>query len=299
MDAAQLPAVSAFARVAQCGSFTRAAAALGVSPSALSQTIRGLETQLGVRLLQRTTRRVGLTEAGAQFLRSVMPALESLAVAFDALNDWRAHPAGTLRINLSRVASELLVMPYLAEFSAAYADITLELIMDDGISDLVAEGCDAGIRLGERLAQDVVAVRLGGEQRTIVAGSPAYFARHGKPSTPEDLCTHDCLRYRFASSGGIYRWEFTRDGRTFEVDLNGRVVTNDLRTMVEAALQGVGLVHVIEDYVRAPLADGRLERVLDEWCQPFPGFYLYTPSRAHMPLKLRAFIDFLQAKLHR
>lgn len=297
MDASHLPAVHAFARVAQCGSFTHAAAELGVSASALSQTVRALERQLGVRLLQRTTRRVGLTEAGAQFLQQVRPALDALSAAFDTLDDWRGHPLGTLRINLPRVACELLIRPWLAEFRAAYPHLTLELVLDDGLSDIVAQGCDAGIRLGERLARDMVAIRLGGALRIAVAGAPSYFARRGRPRTPEELRAHDCLRYRFTTSGGLYRWEFARDGRVFEVDVDGGLIANDLPTMVDAALQGVGLVHVIEDVIRAPLADGRLERVLEPWALVFPGFYLYTPSRAQMPLKLRAFIDFLQEKL--
>ncbi|MGF6599280.1 DNA-binding transcriptional LysR family regulator [Paraburkholderia sp. GAS448] len=299
MDPAQLPALMAFDSVARHGSFTHAAGETGVSPSALSQTIRALETQLNVRLFNRTTRRVALTEAGAQFLERVRPALAALDAAFDSLDEARDHPAGTLRINLPRVASELLVLPHLAEFTLAYPHIRLELALDDGLADLVGEGFDAGIRLGERVAQDMVAVPLSSEVRIAVVGSPAYFVRLPKPGTPDDLAAHNCLRYRFLTSGGIYRWEFAQPGnaqRVFEVETQGSFVTNDLRTMVRAAEDGVGLLHVIDDYVREQIEDGRLVRVLGEWCPSFPGFYLYTASRAQMPLKLRALIDFLVMK---
>ncbi|WP_208866221.1 LysR family transcriptional regulator [Paraburkholderia lacunae] len=299
MDPAQLPALMAFASVAHHGSFTRAAGETGVTASALSQTIRTLETQLSVRLFNRTTRRVALTEAGAQFLASVKPALAALEAAFEALDEARDQPAGTLRINLPRVASELLVLPHLAEFTRRYPQIRLDMTLDDGLADVVGAGFDAGIRLGERVAQDMVAVPLSGDIRIVVAGSPAYFKRYAPPATPSDLAAHDCLRYRFSTSGGIYRWEFASQddpARVFEVETGGSLVTNDLRTMVQAAEQGVGLLHVIDGYVREQLEDGRLVRVLDAWCPSFPGFYLYTASRAQMPLKLRALIDFLKEK---
>lgn len=227
------------------------------------------------------------------------PALAELEAAVEALDETRDQPAGTLRINLPRIASELLVVPYLSEFTRRYPQIRLDLTLDDGFADVVGEGFDAGIRLGERVAQDMVAVPLGGEIRIAVAGSPAYFERHAPPATPADLADHDCLRYRFSTSGGIYRWEFAPpddSARVFEVDTRGSLVTNDLRTMVQAAQQGVGLLHVIDDYVREQLEDGRLVRVLDAWCPRFAGFYLYTASRAQMPLKLRALIDFLKEK---
>jgi DNA-binding transcriptional LysR family regulator len=299
MDPAQLPALMTFAAVARHGSFTRAAGETGVSASALSQSVRALEAQLGVRLFNRTTRRVALTEAGAQFLERVNPALAALATAFDALEETQGHPAGTLRINLPRVASEMLVLPYLGEFAQRYPRIRVELVLDDGLVDMVGAGFDAGIRLGERLAQDMVAIPLSGELRIAVAGSPDYFARHAPPSTPDDLAVHDCLHYRFATSGGLYRWEFAQPGdshHAFDVETRGGFITNDLYTMVRAAEAGVGLLHVIEDYVHEQLADGRLIRVLDAWCPTFPGFYLYTTSRSQMPLKLRALIDFLQEK---
>ncbi|WP_323118475.1 LysR family transcriptional regulator [Burkholderia alba] len=299
MDPAQLPALVAFANVARHGSFTRAAGESGVSASALSQTVRALETQLDIRLFHRTTRRVALTEAGAQFLERVKPALALLDAAFGALDETREHPSGTLRINLPRVACELLVLPHLAEFRQRYPHVALELTLDDGFADVVGEGFDAGIRLGESVAQDMVAVPLSHEIRIAVAGSPAYFARCPAPRTPDDLAGHDCLHYRFATKGGLYRWEFAQPdqpARIFDVRTRGSFVTNDLRTMVRAAEAGVGLLHVIDGYIREQLADGRLVRVLASWSPRFPGFYLYTASRAQMPLKLRAFIDFLLEK---
>lgn len=299
MDPARLPALVAFASVARHESFTRAALESGVSASALSQSIRALEEELGVRLFNRTTRRVALTEAGARFLERVRPALSMLDTAFDALDALRGHPAGTLRINLPRVASELLVLPHLGEFKRRYPHVALEMTLDDGLTDLVGEGFDAGIRLGEMLARDMVAIPLSGPMRIAVAGSPAYFERYAAPAAPDDLMRHDCLHYRFATSRGIYRWEFATPAdpsRIFEVDTPGSFITNDLRTMVRAAEQGVGLLHVIEDYVAPELANGRLVRVLDDWCPTFDGFCLYTSSRAHMPLKLRVFIDFLRDK---
>lgn len=301
MDPARLPALAAFISVARHGSFTRAAQEAGVSASALSQSIRSLESQLNVRLFNRTTRRVALTEAGGQFLERVRPALSMLEAAYELLDETRGEPVGTLRINLPRVASDLLVMPHLAEFARRYPRVVVELALDEGLTDLVGEGFDAGIRLGERLARDMVAVPLSGPLRIIVAGAPAYFSRFPKPSTPDDLARHDCLRYRFSTSRGIYRWEFAQPGtgasrRVFEVKTNGTFVTNDLRTMVDAAEQGVGLLHVIEDFVRPQLADGRLVRVLDEWAPTFDGFSLYMPSRTQMPLKLRVFVDFLKER---
>ena len=296
-----LPAVAVFARVAQRASFTRAAAELGVSPSALSQTVRTLEERLGIRLLNRTTRRVGVTEAGAQFLQRVLPALEQLGAAFSELDELRGKPAGTLRINLSRVVLTTIIAPILGEFARAYPQVRLDLTADDRLVDLVAGGYDAGIRLGERLAQDMIAVRATGLQRQVVVGSPDYFRRHPKPHEPHepaDLHEHACIRFRMGS-GAIYRWEFEHEGEEFEIDVDGPLISNDNQFMIEAARQGLGLGMFMHDLVRADLEQGRLLAVLEDWCPPFPGFYLYYPSRAQMPLKLRVFIDFLQARLGR
>ena len=293
---AHLPAVAAFARVAQHASFTRAAAELGVSPSALSQTVRLLEQRLGLRLLNRTTRRVGVTEAGAVFLQRVLPALEQLGAAFSELDELRGKPAGTLRLSLPRLALNMLIAPMLGEFCRAYPEIRLDTVADDRLVDLVGEGYDAGIRLGERLAQDMIAVRATREQRAAVVGSPEYFRRNPRPEVPADLHEHPCMRFRF-SSGALYRWEFGRDGQEFEIDVDGPLICNDNELMIHAAKQGLGLAHVMEDLARGELERGELVRVLEDWCPPFPGFYLYYPSRAQMPLKLRVFIDFVQARL--
>jgi DNA-binding transcriptional LysR family regulator len=291
----QLPAVAAFARVAQLASFSKAAAALGVSPSALSQTIRTLEARLGMRLLNRTTRRVGVTEAGALFLQRVLPALEQFTTAFSELDELRGQPTGTLRISLPRLAMTTIIVPLLRDFCGGYPQIRLELIADDRFVDLIGEGFDAGIRLGERLAQDMIAVRATREQRIAVVGSPEYFERNSRPLQPSDLHQHRCLRFRF-SSGVIYRWEFGRGGQEFDMDVDGPLICNDNALMQTAAKQGLGLAHLMEDLVREDLANGQLVRVLDEWCPPFPGFYLYYPSRAQMPLKLRVLVDFLAAR---
>jgi DNA-binding transcriptional LysR family regulator len=291
-----LPAVAAFARVAQLASFSKAAAALGISPSALSQTVRALEARLGIRLLNRTTRRVGVTEAGALFLQRVLPALEQFAAAFSELDELRGKPTGTLRISLPRMAMTTVVVPLLRDFCAAYPQIRLDLIADDRFVDLIGEGFDAGIRLGERLAQDMIAVRATREQRSAVVGSPEYFERNPRPIKPADLHQHRCMRFRF-SSGVIYRWEFGRAGQEFDIDVDGPLICNDNALMHAAAKQGVGLAHLMEDLVREDLTSGALVRVLEDWCPFFPGFYLYYPSRAQMPLKLRVLVDFVAARL--
>ncbi len=291
-----LPAAAAFARVAQLASFSKAAATLGVSPSALSQSVRALEARLGIRLLNRTTRRVGVTEAGALFLQRILPALEQFAAAFSELDELRGKPAGTLRISLPRIAMTTVIAPLLRDFCAAYPQIRLDMNADDRLVDLIGEGFDAGIRLGERLAPGMIAVRATREQRIAVVGSPEYFEHHPPPLLPADLHRHRCLRFRF-SSGAIYRWEFGHAGQDFEIDVDGPLISNDNALMLSAAKQGIGLAHLMENLAREDLQTGALRRVLEDWCPPFPGFYLYYPSRAQMPLKLRVLIDFLAAQL--
>src|SRR5471032_1713837 len=220
-----LPGIAAFARVAHHASFTRAAAELGVSPSALSQTMRTLEGRLGVRLLDRSTRRVGVTEIGQRFLQEAQPALAALATAVESVNELRDRPAGLLRLNLSRTAADILVMPHLVAFLDAFPDITVEIHCDNALIDLVGGGFDAGIRLGENLTQDVVAVPLGGRQRIATVAVPSYLAGRSAPSKPEDLNVHRCINVRIA--GGIYRWEYSHKGRDFEIEVSGPVVTND------------------------------------------------------------------------
>lgn len=297
MRTTDLPAIVVFARVAHHGSFTKAARELEVSASALSQTIRGLEQRMGVRLLQRTTRRVGLTEVGAHFLAEVEPALNAIDGAFEAVDAVRDKPAGLLRINLSRASAALVVNPSLSEFRERYPDLRVELFLDDGLGDLVAGGFDAGIRLGECLAQDVTAVRVSGPQRMQVVASPAYLALHGTPKTPQELHAHTTLGLRFTCGKNIYRWEFSDGGREFDIELDSAVLSNDSQQLLAMARAGLGLTQVFADLTRADIEAGRLVPVLESWSEPFPGFFLYFPSRRQLPTKLRVFIDFLTARV--
>ncbi|WNL47706.1 LysR family transcriptional regulator [Dyella sp. BiH032] len=290
-------ALRAFHLIARHGSFTRAAAELEVTASALSQTMRQLEQRLGVRLLQRTTRRVGLTEAGKLFLERITPALAAIDVALDELRQHGDRPAGTLRVTVPEIVLEWLIAPLQCEFLRRWPDITLDIDVTGGLVDLVGGGYDCGIRLGERLARDMVAVPLGGPVRSVVAATPDYLDRYGRPQHPRDLQAHACVRNRYVSSGGIYRWEFAQRGRWFDIDVNGPLIVNDPALAIRAALDGLGLTHTLEPAVRDHLASGRLETVLDTWLPPYDGFYLYYPSRFQVPPKLRAFIDFLRERM--
>lgn len=292
-------ALRAFRAIAGHGSFTRAAAALDVTASALSQTLRQLETQLGTRLLHRTTRRVGLTEAGHELLQRITPALNELDAAMETLRQHGDRPAGLLRLTVPDVVATSLLDPLLGEFMARWPDVRLDIHVDNGLSDLIAEGFDAGIRLGERLQRDMVAAPVSGPMRSVVVGSPDYFARHARPKQPRDLQAHDCINFRQVSSHALYRWEFAHrsgahKGRWFEIAVNGRLTVNNISLAVRAACDGIGLTSVLEPFAREALADGRLESVLDDWLPPFEGFYLYYPSRFQVPPKLRVFIDFLR-----
>lgn len=297
IDPAQLPALLAFARVAAHGNFRRAAAELGVSPSALSQTIRGLETRLGVRLLLRTTRSVTPTEAGDTLLGRILPALTTIDAAVDDLRQQRERPAGVLRITVPQSIVTALLEPHLPDFFAAYPDVQLDLRVDAAHNDLVGEGLDAGIRLGEKVQQDMIALPLGGPQRSAVVGSPAYLQRHGMPSHPRDLSAHNCLRHRYASSGLVYRWEFHERKRWYEVGVQGSLTTNDVALSLRAAVAGVGLVYTIEPFVREAVACGRLVSLLEPYLPPYDGFYLYYPNRAQLAPKVRVFADFLRTRL--
>lgn len=295
MDRTLLPAIAAFGQVAREKSFTRAASVMGVSPSALSQTIRVLEERLKVRLLNRSTRSISLTEEGRHLLAEIAPGLAQIDQAIHALGAERERPMGEIRINTSRVASRCFVEPHLGEFARRFPLVRLELVFDDGLGDIVHDGCDAGIRLRESISGSMVAVPLGPPFAMAVVGSPAYFEKHPVPKVPADLGAHDCVRYRHTTRGAIYRWEFTdpnKPSRDIEVEPLGSFTTNDDESMVRLALQGVGLAMHIEPAVRAHLADGTLRRVLTAWCPPIPGFHLYLPSRAHLSTKMRAFIDF-------
>ncbi|RMH93799.1 LysR family transcriptional regulator [Lysobacter pythonis] len=296
MSAARFSALTAFAAVACHGSFSRAAGVLGVSASALSQSVRALEADTRVRLFNRTTRRVGLTEEGERFLAQVAPALAMLEAAFEALAERRGEPAGCLRINASRLAIGLLIEPVLAEFLARHPKIELDLHADDTLADLVAGGFDAGIRLGETLALDMVALPVGPPQRLVVVGAPDYLARHRPPRTPADLTVHECIRFRLPGSQRIMPWLFgDAEGREFRMDVPGRLVVNDNRLSQQAALTGAGLALQFENTVREHLAEGRLRQVLADFAAPPEQLFVYYPAREHLPLKLRAFVDFLRA----
>lgn len=290
------PAIAAFARVAHHASFTRAAAELGVSPSALSQTVRTLEGRLGVRLLDRSTRRVGVTEIGQRFLSDAQLGLSALETAIDAVNESRERPVGLLRLNLSRTAAEILVLPHLIEFNEAFPDITLEMHCDNALLDLVGNGFDAGIRLGENLAQDVVAVPLGGRRRIATVAAPRYLEGRTPPRTPEDLKAHRCINVRLG--GSVYRWEFSHKGRDFDIETTGPLLTNDGDVLLAAVRAGAGIACAFEVQVQDDIAAGRLVPLLKAWWPTFPGFYLYHPSRIHVSRKLRVFIDFMQQRLN-
>jgi DNA-binding transcriptional LysR family regulator len=288
-----LAQLAVLATVARCGGFRGAAKELAIAPSAVSHAVTSLEERLGVRLLARTTRSVGPTEAGARLLERLRPALAEIDGALAAALEERDRPAGNLRIGVPRTAAHLLLAPRLAAFCIAYPEIVLEPVIEDRFTDVVEAGLDAGIRLGESLQRDMIAVRIGPRHRLAVVGSPGYFATRPMPLRPEDLTSHACLRLRFAS-GTIYRWELDKGGESFVCQVEGPLIAGDDRLLVEAALGGAGLACLFEDYVREPLADGRLIRVLEDWCPPFDGFHLYYPSRRQMRPALRAFVDFFK-----
>ena len=271
--------LTAFVAVARERSFTRAAARLGVSQSALSHTIRGLEEALGLRLLARTTRKVAPTEAGERLLATVGPRFDEIAAEIAALSALRDRPAGALRINTSEHAANTILWPALARLLPDYPDIQIELIIDQGLTDIVAQRYDAGVRLGEQVAKDMIAVRIGPDLRMAVVGSPSYFMGRPPPKTPHDLTAHDCINLRLATLGGLYAWEFEKDGRALNVRVEGRLVFNDPPLVLAAAEAGFGLGCVLEDHAQRQLDDGRLVRVLGDWCPPFAGYHLYYPSR--------------------
>jgi len=287
--------LKAFCSVAKELSFARAAARLGVSSPALSQTIRGLEDRLGLRLFHRTTRSVALTDAGRLLYDRMTPLFSGFADALTEVAAAHATPAGRLRINMPRIAAQHLVCPRLAAFHLACPAIELEIAVDDRISDVIADGFDAGIRLGERLEKDMIAVRLGGEMRMAAVASPSYLAEHGVPATPSDLRNHRCIRFRWPTSGTIYDWEFERGHETLEVSVSGPLVVNDTAAMTEAALGGLGIAYCLEIESRALIEQGKLTQILNDWSPRFPGFHLYHSSRRLCPPQLRAFIEFFSA----
>jgi DNA-binding transcriptional LysR family regulator len=269
----------AFLAVARERSFTKAAAQLGVSQAALSQTIRGLEARLGLRLLTRTTRSVAPTEAGERLLRTVGPRLEEIEAELAALSELREKPAGTIRITATENAAEAVLWPALGRLLPDYPDIKVEIAIGYGLTDIVAERFDAGVRPGEIVAEGMIAVRIGPDMRMAVVGAPSYFARRNQPQTPQDLTTYACTNLRLPTHGGLYAWEFERDGRELRVRVEGQLMSNTTALILKAALAGFGLAYLPEDQVQAHLAEGRLARVLEDWCPPFSGYHLYYPSR--------------------
>ncbi|MER8835497.1 LysR family transcriptional regulator [Mesorhizobium sp. M0136] len=293
MKRTHLSQLAVLATVAQCGSFRGAAKELAIAPSAVSHAVSSLEARLGVRLLARSTRSVAPTEEGAQLLERLRPALSEIDLALESAIEARDRPAGNLRLTVPRTAAHLALTPRLGAFAAAYPDIVLEIVIDDRFTDVVEGGFDAGVRLGESLQRDMIAVRIGPNLRGAVVGTPSYFETRPKPQHPRDLAAHRCIRFRF-SSGIIYRWEFEKNGEEIEIPVQGPLILDEDHLIANAAVDGAGLAFVFEDYVRDPLAAGKLVRVLEDWCPPFDGFFVYYPSRRQMRPALRAFVDFFK-----
>lgn len=288
--------LAAFAAVARERSFTRAGAKLGVSPSALSQTIKGLEGRLGVRLLTRTTRSVAPTEAGDRLLQTIAPRFEEIEQALAALADMRERPAGTIRITAGEHAARSVLQPGLVRLLPDYPDIRVEIVVDYGMVDIVSEGFDAGVRLGEQVAKDMIALRIGPDMRMAVVGSPAYFAKRERPRTPQDLTDHNCINMRLPTYGGLFPWEFEKDDREVKVRVDGQLVFNTIRQRLDSALQGLGLAYMPEDVATPCIASGELVRVLEDWCPPFSGYHLYYPSRRHASPAFSMLIEALRFK---
>ncbi|MET0220877.1 MAG: LysR family transcriptional regulator [Tardiphaga sp.] len=283
--------LATFLAIARHRSFRNAAIELGVSASALSHALRSIEERLDVRLVNRTTRSVALTEAGERLFARVSPAFQDIDDALEDLNHFRGKPAGTLRFNAARQSAQLVLMPIVTRFLAAYPEINVEVAVNDGLIDMVSAGFDAGIRFGETVAADMIAVPIGPRQRSAVVGAPTFFRQHQTPLTPHDLRGLPCIRYRFWS-GKLYQWEFERGGIELAIEVAGPLTLNDQDLMVDAALDGAGLAYVFEGQVENLIAKRRLIRVLADWCPAYAGFFLYYPSRRQLPAALRAFVDF-------
>ena len=295
MPREELSVLAAFAVVADERSFTRAAVRLGVSTSAVSHSIRALEERLGVRLLARTTRNVAPTDAGERLLAQLRPALDEIEAALTEVGRLREKPAGTVRLFAPSVAIAMTVSPKLAKFTRDYPDVVLDITTeDDSRRDLIAARFDAGIHLGEFLQRDMVAVKVSGEQRAAIVAAPSYFDSRPKPKTPRDLTAHRCIRYRMGAGGPVYRWEFEKRGKPVTVSVSGPLVVNDVELTLRAALDGVGLAFALEEHVAERVARGELVRVLEDWCPPFDGFFLYYPSRRQRPAALQALVDALR-----
>jgi len=284
----------AFLAVARERSFTRAAAKLGVSPSALSHTMRELEARLGVRLLTRTTRSVAATEAGDRLLRTVGPRFEEIEAELAALRELREKPAGTIRITATEHATDTILVPKLTKLLRDYPDIKVEIAIDYGLTDIVAQRFDAGVRSGEQVASGMIAVRIAPDMRMAVVGSPAYFKDRSEPQKPQDLLGHNCIALRLPTHGGLYAWEFEKGGRELKVRVEGQLIFNTTAQMLNAALAGLGLAYVPEGMAQPYLARGRLKRVLEDWCLPYPGYHLWYPSRRQSSAAFVLLVDALR-----
>lgn len=278
----ELGNLAAFLAVAEDRSFTRAAARLGTSQSSLSQAVRRLEEQLGVRLLVRNTRNIAPTEAGELLFETLRPAFDEIDTRPSALGTFREKPAGTVRITVGQHAADTIVWPAVARLLPRYPDLKIELAIDSALRDIVSERYDAGVRLGEQVARDMIAVRIGPDLRMAVIGAPSYFAGHAAPVTPHDLTQHACINLRLPSSGGLYPWEFSKEGHNLNVRVEGPFIVNNIAVNREAAMAGLGLAIVLEDQITEQLVGGTLVRVLEDWCPPFPGYHLYYPSRRQL-----------------
>ena len=294
MQRGHLDGLLAFVAVGQEHSFTRAAAKLGVSQSALSHTIRGLEARLGVRLLTRTTRSVSPTEAGERLLGALGPRFEEIESELAAVTELREKPAGTVRITATENATETLLLPKLAPLLRDYPDLKVEIVIDYGLTDIVAERYDAGVRSGEQVAKGMIAVRIGPDLRMAVVGAPSYFRRHPEPTTPQDLIRHNCINLRLPSHGGVYAWEFEKGGRDLKVRVEGQFTFNATGQILNAALAGSGLAYLPETMAQQYLTRGRLKRVLEGWCLPYLGYHLYYPSRRQSSAAFALVIDALR-----
>jgi DNA-binding transcriptional LysR family regulator len=286
--------ISAFLAVARERSFTKAAANLGVSQSALSHTLRALEARLGVRLLTRTTRSVSPTEAGDRLLQTLGPRFEEIDAELAAVSELRDTPAGTIRLTSTDYAADTILWPKLIKFLRQYPDIKAEIIIDYGLTDIVAQRFDAGVRAGEQVAKDMIAVRIGPDVGMAVVGAPSYFRTRPEPKRPQELIGHNCINLRLPTHGGLYAWEFEKAGRELKVRVEGRLVFNGTFQMLDAALAGFGLAYVPEDLVRSHIAKGRLKRVLTEWCPPYAGYHLYYPSRRQPSAAFALLVDALR-----
>lgn len=284
----------AFVTVAREGSFTKAAGQLGVSQSALSHTVKGLEERLDVRLLHRTTRSVSPTEAGERLLQSVGPKLADIDRELEMVNEFKLRPAGTIRITAAEHALKTILWPKIKQVLKEYPDITVEISMNYGFVDIVAERFDAGVRLGESLEQDMIAIPISPRLRMAVVATPEYWANHGKPITPHELVNHRCINIRLPTLGGVYAWEFEKDGKVINVNVKGQIVIESSVNRLDAALSGLGITYVPEDMVMESLADGSLVRVLEEWCPEFDGYYLYYPNRQLSSPAFKILVDALR-----